>query len=88
MRLSFEQCDRILERLGYYPPVPDKFERPRPDDAGGAHTYLSGGEVAGPKGIALMLGKDATLDRGEFRAYLLSLGIDGEAVAEVFDALD
>ena len=87
MRLSFEQCDRILERLGYYPPVPDKFERSRPD-AGGAHTYLSGGEVAGPKGIALMLGKDATLDRDEFRAYLLSLGIDGEAVAEVFDALD
>ena len=88
MRLSFEQCDRILERLGYYRPVPDKFERPRPDDGGGSHTYLSGGEVAGPKGIALMMRKDATLDRDEFRAYLLDLGIDGEAVATVFDALD
>lgn len=87
MRLSFEQCDRILERLGYYPPVPDRFERPRRDDTGDSHTYLSGGEVAGPKGIGLMMRKDATLDRDEFRAYLLDLGIDGEAIAEVFDAL-
>lgn len=86
MRLSLEQCERILERLGYHLPSPARFERPRPPDR--ERTYVSEGKVGGPKGLGFALSQGAMIDSDEFRAYLLELGIDGEAVAEAFGALE
>lgn len=47
---------------------------------------MSEGKVGGPKGIGFALQRGATIDRDAFRACLLDLGIDAEAVAEAFDA--
>lgn len=87
MRLSLEQCEWILERLGYYRPIAaDPLRRLPPE--GPERTYVSVGKVGGPKGIGVAFQQDATIDRDSLRAYLLDLGIDAEAVAEAFDALD
>lgn len=85
MPLSLEQCERILERLGYHLPSLGMFERPRPP--GRERTYVSEGKIGGPKGIGFALQEGATIDSDAFRAWLLGLGFDAEAVAEVFDAL-
>lgn len=86
MRLSLEQCERILERLGYHLPSLGMFEHPRPLD--GARTYVSEGKVGGPKGIELTFRQGTMIEREWLRDYLLELGIDEEAVTEAFDALE
>ena len=85
MPLSLEQCERILERLGYHLPSLGMFERPRSPD--GPRTYLSEGKIGGPKGIGLTFSQGAMIDSDAFRAELLDQGLDPEAVAEAFDAL-